>query len=108
TSLSFGNQAVGSSSSAKNITLKSSGTATLGISSIAASGDYSQTNTCGASLAASAKCIISVTFAPTALGSRTGTVTITGNASNSPQTVSLTGTGIAQTTVSPASLSFGN
>src|SRR5271165_5957224 len=108
TSLSFGNQAVGSSSSAKNITLKNSGTATLGISSIAASGDYSQTNTCGASLAASAKCIISVNFAPTALGSRTGTVTITDNASNSPQTVSLTGTGIAQTTVSPASLSFGN
>lgn len=72
------------------------------------SGDYSQTNTCGTSVAAKAKCTVSVTFTPTATGTRSAAVTITDNTSNSPQNVTLTGSGIMQATVSPASLSFGS
>src|SRR5262249_42453184 len=69
TSLNFGNQLVGSSSAAQSVTLTNSGAATLTISSISASGDFSQTNTCPSSLGPAANCTISVTFTPTAAGS---------------------------------------
>jgi len=108
TSLTFPAQAVGTSSSAQSVTLKNTGSAGLTITSIKTSGDFSQTNTCGSSLAASASCTLSVTFKPTATGTRTGAVTITDNASPATQTVSLTGTGVAAPVVSlsPASLTF--
>lgn len=107
-SLSFGNQAISTASNAKTVTLKNGQSVALAISSITTTGDYTQTNTCGTSLAAGAKCSINVTFTPSVLGTRTGTLNVADNASNSPQTVSLTGTGITQAAVSPASLSFGN
>ena len=105
--MTFPAQAVGTSSSAQSVTLSNTGSATLSITSITASGDFSQTNTCGASLAASASCTLSVTFTPTASGSRSGSLTITDNASPATQTVSLTGTGTAPVvSLSPASLTF--
>ena len=108
TSLTFAAQAVGTSSSAQSVSLSNTGSATLSITSITVSGDFSQTNTCGTSLAASASCTLSVTFKPTATGTRTGVVTITDNASPATQTVSLTGTGVDAPVVSlsPASLTF--
>ena len=109
TSLTFASQNVGSTSGAQTITLTNGGTAALTITSIAASGDYAQTNTCGGSLAASANCSINVTFTPTAGGTRTGTLTVTDNAAGSPQTASLTGTGVAvgpSAALSPTSLTF--
>src|SRR5258706_14856863 len=95
TSLTFASQNVGTTSAAQTITLSNGGTAALSITSIAASGDYAQTNTCGTSVAAGANCTISVTFTPTAAGTRTDTITVTDNAAGSPQTSSLTGTGTA-------------
>jgi len=109
TSLTFASQNVGSTSAAQTITLSNGGTAALTITSIAASGDYAQTNTCGTSVAAGANCTISVTFTPTAAGTRTGTITVTDNAAGSPQTASLTGTGTAvgpSAALSPTSLTF--
>ena len=108
TSLTFPAQKVGTSSSAQSVTLRNTGNASLTITSIKASGNFSQTNTCGASVAASASCTISVTFKPTATGTRTGAVTITDNANPATQTVSLTGTGASAAVVSlsPASLTF--
>ena len=85
------------------------GSATLNISSIAASGDFApatSTKPCGSTLAAGANCIIKVTFTPTQLGTRTGNITITDNASNSPQTVPLSGTGIAPVTLTPTSATY--
>ncbi|HET9999315.1 MAG TPA: N,N-dimethylformamidase beta subunit family domain-containing protein [Ktedonobacteraceae bacterium] len=100
TSLSFGNQNVGSTSAAQTVTLKNSGTAVLTISSIAVAGtnagDFAQTNSCPISpstLAVNATCTISVTFTPAANGSRTGSITFTDNAADSPETVGLSGTG---------------
>ena len=87
TSLAFGNQNVNTTSAAQTVTLTNSGTAALNITSIAASAPYAQTNTCGASVAAGANCSISVTFTPTATGSQPGTITVTDNATGSPQTV---------------------
>ncbi len=98
TSLSFGNQTVGTTSAAQAVSVINTGTAAAAVSSIAASGDYAQTNSCGSSIAAGGSCTINVTFKPTATGTRTGAVTITSNATNSPTTVSLTGTGVSANT----------
>jgi hypothetical protein len=46
---------------------------------------------------AGASCTISVTFAPTDIGTRTGQLVVSDSASDSPQTASLTGTGTAGT-----------
>ncbi|MCX4745326.1 choice-of-anchor D domain-containing protein [Kitasatospora sp. NBC_01287] len=92
-SLTFATQAPGSTSGAQNVTVTNTGSAAATVSSVAVSGDFAQTSTCGNSIAAGASCAVAVTFTPTAAGTRTGTLTITGNASNSPTTVALTGTG---------------
>ncbi|HEV2381873.1 MAG TPA: choice-of-anchor D domain-containing protein [Terriglobia bacterium] len=110
--LYFGSQAVGSVSPAQTITLSNTGTLALTISSVKVSGadggDFSETNTCGISVAAGANCTISVTFKPIQVGNRSATLTISDNASpSSTQTVSLTGNGVAAiASLSPTSLSF--
>jgi hypothetical protein len=109
TSVIFTNQLVGTNSGAQAVTLQNPGTAALAITSIMASSSFSETNTCGTSLAVGATCTVNVVFSPTTTGTTTGTLTFIDNAANSPQTVPLTGTGIAPTlALSPASLSFGN
>jgi hypothetical protein len=112
-SLTFGDQATGTSSPAQTVTLSNNSSSLLTISSIAItgtdSGDYSETNGCGTSLATGTSCPISVTFTPTATGTRTATLTVTDSDPSSPQTSSLTGTGTSPAvTLSPASLTFGN
>src|SRR5436305_10923635 len=96
-SLSFGNQNVGTTSGGKGIQLKNTGNAALTISSIVIGGtnatDFAQTNNCPGSLAPGAQCNINVKFSPAASGARTATLTISDNATNSPQTASLTGAG---------------
>jgi hypothetical protein len=88
--LTFASQAPGTSSAPQLVNV-SAGAVAVVITSIVASGDFSQSNSCGSSLAAGASCTVSVTFNPTASGSRTGTLTITDNASGSTQTVNLDG-----------------
>jgi hypothetical protein len=75
------------------VTLANSSTGNVTISGITASGDFAETNTCGSSIAAGSNCTIDVTFKPTKAGSLTGTLSIDDSASDSPQTVALTGTG---------------
>ena len=98
-SLIFSSQKIGSSSDAQTITLTNSGSADLNISGISIvgihSGDYNQTNTCSSAVAAGSHCIISVTFTPTAEGTRTASLSIADNASGSPHNVSLTATAVA-------------
>ncbi len=106
--ITFAGQPVGAGSVAQTVTLTNTGAATLLITNIAATGDFAESTTCGASLSAGAGCSISITFKPTAVGSRYGTVTVTDSAANSPQTITLAGTGLAAPalTLSPTSLSF--
>lgn len=113
TTLTFGGQLLTTTSAAQTVTLTNSGGGPLTINSIAASGDFAQTNTCPPStstLAAGANCTINVTFAPTATGTRKGTLSITDNAAGSPQSVPLTGTGwdFTLTAPSPQSVKAGN
>jgi Cep192 domain 4/Beta-propeller repeat len=106
TSLSFGNVTVGQVSSAQTVTITNTGTTTLNISSISTSGDFSQTNTCSALLNVlnvGQSCNVSVTFSPTSSGSRGGALSISDNAVGSPQSVALSGTGVAQFTMSSPS-----
>ena len=99
-SVPFGGQMLTTTSSAMNVKLTNTGLGPLTINSIAASGDFAATSA-GASacpispatLPAGANCIISVTFAPTAVGARTGTLTVTDNANGSPQSIPLSGSG---------------
>ena len=95
TSLSFPDTVVGQTSPPQAVTLTNMGHVALSISRISISGDFSENNTCGASLGAGQNCSITVTFTPTAVGTRSGTVTIAENASNSPQTIPLSGTGVS-------------
>lgn len=87
---------MGTASASQAITLSNTGNAALSITSISItgtnSGDFSETNTCGTSVAQSATCTITVVFNPTAAGNRTASISIADNATGSPQTASLTGT----------------
>jgi hypothetical protein len=105
-SLAFVSTAAGTDSAAKTVTLTNSGTGALSIGSIAASGDFAQTNNCSSSLAAKGSCTVNVTFNPSIVGALTGILTFTDGATTSPQLVKLSGTGIAPLTFSPTSLTF--
>ena len=110
TNIAFPAQAIGTTSTAKTVALKNTGTTSLAIAAIAIAGtnagNFAQTHNCGSSLAIGASCSISVTFKPTASGARTATLSVTDNAAGSPQTVTLNG--ISTTAkLSPTSLSFG-
>ena len=109
TSLTWSNVVLGASGAKKAVTLTNTGSVTLNISNIAVSGDFalaSSPTPCGSTLAAAASCKIEVTFTPTQVGTRTGTLTITDNSPSSPQTVSLSGTGGAQAKLTPVSHTF--
>ena len=99
TALAFGNQTVGQASAAQTIILSNTNSAALSISGIAVSGaqsgDFQQSSTCGTSLAAGGNCTVTVSFTPQAAGARTALLQVSDNAINSPQSISLGGTGIA-------------
>ena len=111
TSLTFPVRLIHTPSPTKPVTLTNTGTAALQISSITITGtnaaDFTQTNTCGTTVAPGGSCTINVSFNPGAAGTRTAAVSIADNAPGSPQTVSLTGIGTI-VKLSPTALNFGN
>jgi hypothetical protein len=96
TSLTFGDQATGTTSGAQQVTVTNNGTGPLILSSIQTTSQFAATNTCGAPIAPAGSCTIQVTFTPSASGAQTGTLTIADNAPDSPQVVSLTGNAASQ------------
>lgn len=110
-SLSFARTVVGLTATGQTVTVTNSGTTSATVSNVAVTGDFSQTNNCGA-IAVGGSCAVTVSFKPTAAGARTGTLTVTSNANNSPATVALSGTGLDSTTNlavgQPASASSSN
>ncbi len=74
TSLTFATQLVGTTSPAQSVTVTNTGSGVLTITSIATTGDFAQTNNCTSTIAVNASCTISVTFTPTTINTRTGTV----------------------------------
>jgi hypothetical protein len=90
-SLTFGAQAIGTTSGAQQVTVTNSGTGPLILSSLQATSEFATTNTCGGQIAPGGTCTIQVTFTPSASGTQTGTLTIADNAADSPQIAALTG-----------------
>jgi hypothetical protein len=110
-SLTFGNQAYGTASSAQTVTLTNTGSAALMPAFVAASGDFSETDNClNAIVNAGANCTIQVIFAPTQAGNQTGQLTIWANVAGGQLTAALSGTGVSAgtMTVTPAAVSFGS
>ena len=101
-SLTFSSENQGSTSPMQNVKLTNSGNTALSIRAISIggsnSGDFQQTNTCGTSVVAGGNCSIGVTFTPTATGARSATLSIGDNATSSPQSVALAGTGVLPVT----------
>jgi N-acetylneuraminic acid mutarotase len=113
-SLSFGSVSLGGSSASQSVTLTNTGAYPFSITSIGVTGadasSFGFTNNCGSILASGANCSIHGHFAPTATGALTAAVTIIGTATNSPQTIALSGTGLVPPAVSlsATSLAFGS
>jgi hypothetical protein len=110
-SLGFLTQKVSIASGAESLTLTNPGSGPLSIASIAATGDFSETNNCPKLLPAGSGCTISVAFTPTAAGMRTGSLVVTDDAvaSGAQQTAGLSGKGSAAApslTLTPESLLF--
>ena len=114
-SLQFQAQIQSTTSAQQYVAVKNIGNATITFGSKSYTGDFvagSSGDSCsGNNLAVGSTCYIYTSFAPTATGSRTGTLTINSNAANNPQVVGLTGTGIAasqQLAVSQTAVTFGS
>jgi hypothetical protein len=98
-SVAFGGQVVNSTNGPKTVTLLNNGSVAMDIASATTTGDFAiQTNGCGAELDPGVSCDVAVVFTPTQLGALTGTLTFVDDASNSPQTAKLNGTGQTNTT----------
>lgn len=109
-SLNFGLLQIGLSSPSQTVTVTNVSNHSVTVTSIASSGDFSQSHTCPKTLTAGQNCTITVTFTPTAAGTRSGAVTLKDNSPGSPtQTISLTGTGVTLALgFTPASLNVGS
>ena len=93
TYLAFVAQTINVTSLPQSLTLNNYGRAALNISAITTSADFAETDNCVPAVASDGSCTIKVTVTPTASGSISGTLSIADNASGSPQTISLTGSG---------------
>ena len=110
TSLNFGLLQIGLTSPSQTVTVNNVSSHSVTVTSIASSGDYAESNTCGTTLSAGQSCTITVTFTPTAAGTRSGAVTLKDNCpGSSSQTITLTGTGETLALgFTPSSLNFGS
>jgi unsaturated rhamnogalacturonyl hydrolase len=96
TRLSFGTQVLTNKSVVKSVTLTNIGSTPVTINTVTITGDFGiASNTCGSGLAAGASCAIGIALTPTALGPRTGTLSISHNGGGSPSLINLTGSSIA-------------
>jgi hypothetical protein len=97
TSLSFGNVTTGTASATQNVTITNTGNANVTISQITASGaGYLVTGgSTPVTLAPSQNLTLTTQFNPTVAGTVNGSISIVSNATGSPASVSLSGTGVA-------------
>jgi hypothetical protein len=108
TSLTFATQQVGTASAAQTVTVTNSGNTVVTVSSVTATADFTETNTCSSALSPAATCAVSVVFLPTATGARTGLLTVYANVPGGQATVALNGTAVAPAAVvlNPVQASF--
>lgn len=110
TNLAYNDQAVATASDPQTITVTNSGNAPLTVSSVVATGDFTETDTCTAApIAVGLTCTVQVRFLPSATGRSYGLLTVYGNVSGGQASTTLSGTGTAAAAVvlNPISLVFG-
>ncbi len=108
TALSFGTAFVGATTAVQNVTISNTGVSTGNLGSFTVFGDYMlKANTCGTTLAAQTGCTVSLAFAPTSTGRRTGSLTVTDDAGTQVAMLTGTGTSAATDALTPLSLVFG-
>ncbi len=110
--VAFGSVEVGDTSAVETVTLTNNQATSLTLNPLSVASPYAiaaASTTCGSSLGAGASCIIGITLTPTASGAVPATtLSIGDSATNSPQMVKLTGTGVVESTLSASTLAFGN
>ncbi|HLY18919.1 MAG TPA: FG-GAP-like repeat-containing protein [Bryobacteraceae bacterium] len=94
-SLVFQPQTAGTASAPRTLTLSNIGTLALNIAGIIPTGDVTETNSCGGTLPSGASCTIAIAFTPTAIGARSGAVTVVDAALDSPHVISISGVGLS-------------
>jgi len=95
--ITFAATGVGLPSAAQTVTLTNNGGVPLLVQSVLVAGDFvvvPGSDSCGSTVAVSTACTLQIKFAPTVGGPRSGSLTVTDNAANSPQVLSLIGTGV--------------
>ena len=90
----FGSVRVGKTSDERKIRVRNTGTSPLLISSVSVTGDFVYESDCKATLAAGKSCEMNVKFKPSAVGARTGELSVGSNAAGAPHVVKLSGTGV--------------
>jgi hypothetical protein len=108
--VTFGGQAVGTTSASLALVLTNNSHGALRIPRISSSGDFSETDNCvsAASIPAGSTCTVNVSFAPAVNGPRSGTLTIANSFAVVPTAVNLAGTGVGpDIALAPAGLTFG-
>ena len=114
TTLSFGNQAVNTTSAAKKVVFKNTLLTPVTLTSVSVSGgdagDFAATPACAlpAIIQPGASCAVSVRFTPPVMLVRSSTLIFTHGGPAGPLSAALTGTGVAPVSLAPTSLSFGN
>ncbi len=102
--LSFGDQSVGTASASQTVTFTNTGALALTFTGLRTSDGWTQSNNCLPSVPPKGSCTVKVSFRPLSTGRVNGELTLTEYTSNSPQTISLTGTGVSPAAAaSPAS-----
>ncbi|MHB8736344.1 MAG: choice-of-anchor D domain-containing protein, partial [Terriglobales bacterium] len=99
--LDFGSPYLGTPTAPQTVTLTNVRATALPLGPFATSGDFSQTNQCPASLAPAATCAVNVVFTATAVGDRTGTLSLAHSGVGSPQLVPLHGIGAPALSILP-------
>jgi hypothetical protein len=95
TAMNFGSVTVGTNGS-QNVTLTNAGNSNITVSNVSVSGaGFNASGVNGLILTPGQTATLTATFTPAAAGSGTGSVTVASNATNSPDTIALTGNGIA-------------
>jgi hypothetical protein len=92
--VNFGSSGVGLSTAGQVFTFTNTGETTIAISNVTTTGDFTQSNNCGITLAIGTTCTINVVFTPKALGARTGTLRLVTNTTAGTYSSTLSGTGI--------------
>jgi len=92
----FGPQLLNTTGTAPSIGVLNVGSGPLLVSNVTVTGDFRQANDCAGGIATNAGCTIQVFFTPTALGTRSGTMTIFDNTVAGSHSISMSGVGVAK------------